>query len=65
MLITFENTYTSTFICRLYPVKVAHPKGKHRKGYKEEKRGRSVFGKNRFSSYVFSRFGNHYALFIG
>jgi len=45
---TFGNTYTSTFICRLYPVKEARPKRKHRKIYKEEKQGRSVFGKTSF-----------------
>ena len=47
-LISSENTYTSTFICRLYPVKEARPKRKHKKRYKEEKPGHSIFEKTSF-----------------
>jgi len=36
-LINFENNYTSTFICRLFPIKEARLKRKHRKRYKEKK----------------------------
>ena len=42
------NTYTSTFIYHLYLVKETCPKRKQRKRYKEEKRGRSIFGKTSF-----------------
>jgi len=31
-----ENTYTTTFICHLYPDRETNPKGKHRKRYKEK-----------------------------
>jgi len=44
----FKKSYTSTFICCLYPVKEAHPKRKHSKRNKEENQGRSVFGKTSF-----------------
>ena len=47
-LISSENTYTSTFICRLYPVKDACSKWKHRKRYKAEKPERSIFEKTSF-----------------
>jgi len=48
MLKSFENTYTSTFLCRLVAGKEARLKRKHRKRYKEEKPERSVFGKTSF-----------------
>jgi len=32
----------------MFPIKEARPKIKHRKGYKEEKPGRFVFGKTSF-----------------
>jgi len=48
MLKSSENTYRSIFICRLYPVKEACPKRKHKKRYKEKKPGRFVFGKTSF-----------------
>jgi len=43
-----ENTYTSSFLCGLYPVKEARPKRKPGKRYKQEKPGRSIFGKTSF-----------------
>ena len=43
-----ENTYISTFICRLCPFIDARPKRKHKKRYKEEKPGHFVFGKTSF-----------------
>ena len=45
-----ENTYTSIFICCLYPVKEACPKIKYRKRYKEEKPWR-FFWKKEFSRF--------------
>jgi len=47
-LISFENTYTTTFICHFYPVKEARPKRKHKKRYKEERAGCFVFEKTSF-----------------
>jgi len=65
MLKSTKNTYISTFICRLYAVKEARPKRKHKKRYKEEKPGRSVFGKTSFPVLFCSRSGTYYALFLG
>ena len=48
MLKSSENTYTSTFICRLFADKEARPKRKHRKRYKEERPGRSFSEKQVF-----------------
>ena len=42
----------------------ARPKREHGKRYKEEKPGRSFFLKNKFSSFVCSRSGTYYALFL-
>jgi len=63
-LISFENMYTCTLICSLYPVKEVHPKRKHRKRYKEENPRRFVFGKNKCCSFVCSRSCNYYTLYL-
>ena len=60
-----ENTNSSTFICRLYSVKEARPKRKHRKRYKEEKARTFCFRENKYSSFVCYWSESYYALFLG
>jgi len=64
MLKSSENTYTSNFICRLYPAKEARPKRKHKKRYKNKSHD-FLFSENKFLSFVYSRSGIYYALFLG
>jgi len=57
--------FYSNLICFLYPIKEASPKRKHRKRYQEEKPGSSIFGKNKFSSFVCFLSVTYYVLFLG
>jgi len=47
------------------PAKEARPKRKQRKRYKEEKPGRSVFGKKQVFQICLLLFWTYYGLFLG